>query len=421
MRRVVKEGGGMPENERIRPWITERAFTSPWTYEANQHLKLPSKVTVYDVTLRDGEQYPGLVLRKEQKVLLAQALDDLGISRLEAGMPAVSPEDEEAVREIVKAVGADVVAFCRAMRSDVDLAANAGVWGVIVELPANRSLIESGYNWSVSEVIEKAIDVCNYAKRKCLHVTFFMIDASGADPDFLENLVRRVVAETDLDSLTAVDTFGRLHPRGTEAFVRALKTWSGGKTIEIHVHNDFGLGTANSLAAVEAGAEVVHTNVLGLGERSGGTPTEEVAAALEFVYGIPTGIRLSELTRTARLFEEITHVSMPGHKPVVGLNSFSYEAGIAAMFSYRMHNLGLPLGTVPYLPELVGGRFRIVLGKKAGRYNVLWHLDRAARSASDEAVRQIVDRVKAMGTEKGRAITTPEFEGICREVEKKGE
>ncbi len=406
----------MFDRENERPWVTERAFTSPWTYKANQSLEMPSKVTVYDVTLRDGEQYPGLVLRKEQKVCLAQALDDLGIARLEAGMPAVSEEDEAAVRSIVKAVRADVVAFCRAIRSDVDMAAAAGVWGVIVELPANQSLIENGYNWDEGEVVRKAIDTCNYAKRKGLHVTFFMVDASGADPGFLETLVKHIVAETDLDALTAVDTFGRLHPRGTAAFVHALREWSGGKAVEIHVHNDFGLATANSLSAVEAGAEVVHTNMLGLGERSGGTPTEEIIVALEFLYGIHTGIQLSKLTEVSRLFESITHVAMPGHKPVVGANSFSYEAGIAAMFSYRMHKLGLPLGTVPYLPELVGGRFAIALGKKAGKYNVLWHLDRAGLKATEGAVRAIVERVKAIGTEKGRAITGEEFDSICREV-----
>ncbi len=399
-----------------RPWITERAFISPWTYCANEELQVPAAVTIYDVTLRDGEQYPGLVLRKEQKIQLAEALDEAGIPRIEAGMPAVSGEDEEAVRAIVRRVRANVVAFCRAIRSDVDMASDAGVWGVIVELPANQTLIERGYNWNQVEVARKAIDTCNYAKGKGLHVTFFMVDTSGSDPDFLERLVKQVVAEADLDGLAAADTFGRLHPRGTQALVHALRDWSGGKSIEIHAHNDFGLATANSLAAVEAGAEIVHSNMLGLGERSGGAATEEMAVALELLYGLDTGVQLPKLTRLARLFEKATGVAVPGHKPVVGKNSFSYEAGIAAMFSYRMHKLGLPLGTVPYLPEVVGGQFSIALGKKAGKYNVLWHLDRSGLEASEEALRMVVERVKKLGTEKGRAITHEEFRNICREA-----
>jgi len=371
---------------RNRPWITDEAFISPWAYETNKQVAMPKKVTIYDVTLRDGEQYPGLVFTKEDKIRLALALDELGISRLEAGMPAVSKDDFEAAQEIARRVKANVVVFCRGMRSDVDMAVDAGAWGVIVELPANETLIEKGYNWKREDVIKRGVDTCNYAKSKGLHTTFFMIDSSGADPDFLEGLVKEMVSQTEMDSLTAVDTFGRINPRGTAMFVKKLKEWSG-VPIEIHVHNDFGLATANSLAAVEAGAEVVHTNMLGLGERSGGTPTEEVAVALEFLYGIDTGINLKKLSEVAAVFQEISGIKMPGHKPVVGKNSFSYEAGIAAMFSYRLFKEGLPLGTVPYLPELVGGEFGIVLGKKAGKYNVLWHLERTGREASEEARR----------------------------------
>jgi len=403
-------------NKRNRPWINDHAFISPWAYEANEEIVLPKRVTVYDVTLRDGEQYPGLVFTKEDKIRLAEALDDLGISRLEAGMPAVSQDDFEAAQEIAKRVNANVVVFCRGMRRDVDLAVDAGAWGVIIELPANETLIEKGYKWNKRDVIEKAVDTCNYAKKKDLHTTFFMIDSSGADPDFLEGLVKEIVSQTEMDSLTAVDTFGRLHPRGTAAFVRKLKKWAGGIPIEIHVHNDFGLGTANSLAAVEAGAEIVHTNVLGLGERSGGTPTEEVAVALEFLYGIDTGINLKKLSEVAAVFQEVSGIKMPGHKPVVGKNSFSYEAGIAAMFSYRLFKEGLPLGTVPYLPELVGGEFGIVLGKKAGKYNVLWHLERTGREASEEAIREIVNRIKAKAIENRRMITEDEFDAIYNDV-----
>jgi len=401
--------------DRSKPWITERAYISPWTHEVNTSLQLPKHVAIYDVTLRDGEQYPGLVFTKQDKIRLAEALDTLGIERLEAGMPAVSQDDFEAVVEICRRVRANVVVFCRGMRSDVDLALEAGAWGVIVELPSNETLIEKGYGWTRDDIVKKGIDTCNYAKKNGLHTTFFLIDSSGADPSFLRSIVEAVVAETDIDSLTAVDTFGRLHPMATERFVRQLREWSG-VPIEIHVHNDFGLGVANCLAAVAAGAEVVHTNVLGLGERSGGVPTEEMAVALEFLLGIDTGLELTKLKEVAEIFQQVSGVQVPGHKPVVGKNAFAYEAGIAAMFSYRLFKEGYPLGVMPYHPHLVGNEFWIAMGKKSGKYSVLWHLEKLGLSATDDAVRRIVERVKALSIKERRMLSNVEFRQICEEV-----
>jgi len=406
---------GQTLEKETRPWITDTSFVSPWTYEARRGMKLPREVTIYDITLRDGEQSPGLVFRKEDKIRLAEALDRLGVKRLEAGMPAVSQDDFEAVKEIVKRVKAKVVVFCRGMKSDIDMAVEAGAWGVIVELPSNERLINEGYNWDKKDVIEKAIDTCNYAKGKGLHTTFFLIDSSGADPDFLESIVRDVVARTRLDSITAVDTFGRLSPEGTRLFVRRMKEWSG-LPVEIHVHNDFGLATANSLAAVEAGAEVVHTSMLGLGERSGSAPTEEVAVALKFLYGLEPGLNLDRLVETAKIFQEVSGIVFPGQKPVIGENSFAFEAGIAAMFAYRLFKQGFPLGVIPYKAEAVGNVFKIAIGKKAGKFNVLWHLEKTGRTANDEQLQEMVDRIKELSQREKRALSNEEFEKIFDKV-----
>jgi isopropylmalate/homocitrate/citramalate synthase len=301
------------------------------------------------------------------------------------------------------------------MRSDVDLAVDVGAWGVIVELPSNENLIKIGYEWTREDVVKKGIDTCNYAKEKGLHTTFFLIDSSGAQPDFLESIIKEVIRETDIDSLAVVDTFGRLNPKGTAEFVKKAKEWSN-VPIEIHVHNDFGLGLANSLAAVEAGAEVVHTNVLGLGERSGGVATEEAALALELIYGIDTGINLNRLKEVAQIFKTVSGVDLPGHKPVIGENSFAYEAGIAAMFSYRSFKQGFPLNVLPYLPEIVGGKFRIDLGKKAGRFNVLWHLEKNNLDASEDQIKKMVEIIKSKALEKKRKISEDELNDIYHSV-----
>ena len=156
--------------------------------------------------------------------------------------------------------------------------------------------------------------------------------------------------------------------------------------------------------------------MLGLGERSGGVPTEEIAVALECLYGVDTGMHLDKLREVGRVFEEAAGITLPGHKPVIGRNSFTYEAGVAAMFSYRLHKEGMPLGTVPYLPELVGGRFGIVIGKKAGKYNILWKLEEAGKTASEEAITRIVARVKERAIQERRGLTETEFVEICGEV-----
>ena len=398
-----------------RPWITDTSFVSPWTYQAREGMKLPKKVTIYDVTLRDGEQYPGLVFLKEDKIRIAEALDRLGVQRIEAGMPAVSNDDFEAVKEIVKRVKANVVAFCRGMKSDVDLALETGVWGVIVEVPSNERLIKEGYKWEQKDVIEKAVTTCNYAKKHGLHTTFFLIDSSGSEPEWLRPIVQETVSRAQIDSIVAVDTFGRLNPAGARLFVERMKEWVD-IPVEIHVHNDFGLAAANSLAAVEAGAEVVHTNLLGIGERSGGAATEEIAVALKFLYGLDPGLNLEKMVETARVLQEISGIPFPGHKPVVGVNSFSYEAGIAAMFSYRLFKTNFPLGVMPYMPEAVGNEFKIAVGKKAGQYNVLWHLEKTGRTATEEQLGEMVNRIKAEAIKERRALTDQEIDKIYHDV-----
>jgi len=154
-----------------------------------------------------------------------------------------------------------------------------------------------------------------------------------------------------------------------------------------------------------------------LGERSGGVPTEEMAVALEFLFGIDTGLNLDKLKEVAEVFEDVSGIQVPGHKPVVGKNAFAYEVGIAAMFSYRLFKEGLPLGVMPYHPHLVGNEFWIGIGKQSGKYSVLWHLERMGLSASEEVVREMVDRSKVMAILERRMLTEDEFRAIFDDVQ----
>ena len=296
------------------------------------------------------------------------------------------------------------------------MALEAGAWGVIVEVPSNERLIKVGYRWEQKDVIEKAVTTCNYAKKHGLHTTFFLIDSSGSEPEWLRPIIQETVSQADIDSIAAVDTFGRLNPAGTRLFVQRMKEWVGDIPVEVHVHNDFGLAVANSLAAVEAGAEVVHTNILGIGERSGGAATEEIAIGLKYLYGLDPRLNLEKLVETADVFKEITGIPFPAHKAVVGENSFAYEAGIPAMFSDRLFKDNFPLGVMPIMPEVVGNEFKIAIGKKSGQYNIQWHLEKTGRSATEDQLRDIVDRVKEAALKKRWTLTDEEVDNIIGKV-----
>jgi methanogen homocitrate synthase len=401
-----------------KPWIGPKWFVSPYNFapEARASFEIPEKVYIYDVTLRDGEQCPGIVFRKEDKIKIAQALDELGVHRLEAGMPAVSQEDFESVKEIAHlGLKSKVKAFSRALKSDIDLALKADVWGITVELPSSQRLIETGYKWTPDKVMKMAVEASLYAKSHGLHVSFFCIDSTRAELDFLRKLCTTVVDEGKADALVIVDTFGVANPLGFQHLIKNVRKWVKAP-IEVHVHNDLGLATANSVAGVTAGAQVIHTNINGLGERSGGASLEETAMVLRLLYGVELDLNFSKLTALSRLLEKISGVPNSPMKPVVGTNSFSYEAGIAVMFCYRFMKEGFLQGGLPYLPEFVGNEFKITLGKKSGSYSVLWELEKLGWTATDEQIDEILKKVKEEAIKTKKAVSQQKFKEIAEKV-----
>ncbi|MEM2901780.1 MAG: hypothetical protein QXO32_03490 [Candidatus Bathyarchaeia archaeon] len=398
------------------PWIGPKWISSRWNFDEAvlKEMSLPSKVQIYDVTCRDGEQRPGVVFRREDKVKIARKLDEVGIHRIEAGMPAVSEDDFEAVREIAHlGLSAKVLAFSRARRDDVDLALKCDVDGVLIEVPSSDALIELGFDWTKNRVLEAAVDSTGYAKKHGLYVAFFPYDTTRADPVYERKLMTSVVEESHVDSMAVVDTFGCASPQGMARLVRTVKSWIN-VPLEVHCHNDLGLATANSLAAVTAGAEVVHTNVNGIGERAGGAATEEVVVGLRVLYGVDLGIRYENLVELSKLVEELSQVKVPSHKPVVGDTAFGYEAGIPVMFCRRLKKIDRLEVALSYLPEFVGNKLYIAFGKKSGRHGVEWRLEEMGLKASDEQVGEILAEVKSLGIEKRRALTDKEVDQIIK-------
>jgi isopropylmalate/homocitrate/citramalate synthase len=280
-----------------KPCRSDNYWTSHYNWETVS--SVPDDVQFHDTTFRDGEQQPGVVFSEDEKVELGKLYDDIGIDRLEPGLPLVSEADQQAIERLAhEGLDADIFAFTRCVKDDVEVAVECDVDGVVMEIPSSEHLIEHAYDWSYEEALEYAIEATKYASDQGLEVSFFCIDSSRADPESLITILDRVASEGHADSLNVVDTFGALSPPGTRALVN-LVTDEFDLPVEIHVHNDFGLGVANTLAGLDAGAEIAHTTVTGLGERSGNACFEEVATALYSLYGVDLNLDFSRFNEMA--------------------------------------------------------------------------------------------------------------------------
>lgn len=400
------------------PWQTDRWFVSPWNYaeEVRAALNFPPRIQIHDVTLRDGEQQAGVIFTKEDKIRIAEALAELGVHRIEAGMPAVSPDDAQAIREIVKRnLGPKIYAFSRCMVEDIKRAVDCGVSGVVVEIPSSTHLIQHAYRWPLQKAIDLSIEATAYAHEQGLEVVFFPIDFTRADIQWVLDLITRVARDGHMDALVLVDTFGVCSPHAMTYFVQEVKKRVNTR-LEAHFHMDFGLGVANTLIALANGVEVMHTTVLGLGERAGNTPMEETVMALLTLYGIDLGLNYSKLYEVAKLVQQLSGQSYPTNKPVVGDGLYQIESGIIASW---FRNCGYERVTelFPYRWEVVGQRpAEVVLGKGSGLDSVKIWLERLGVQASEEEAQRILMAVKAHSLKTKRLLTEVEFREIVEEI-----
>lgn len=398
-------------------FIEGRRWVSPFNSlpEVVAARAAPRKVLVHDATLRDGEQTPGVVFRKADKVAIAKALDLVGVDRIEAGMPAVSKEDFDAIAEISALnLKAEVFAFARAMREDVDQALECGASGVVVEVPIGRPKLERQFGWTWEDVLRKSAPVIEYARAKGLYVVFFPYDATRADIGDLEALFRGIMAGAPPDSIGIVDTMGCATPEAIAWLTRFYKSATG-LPVEIHSHNDFGMAVASELAAVGAGAEVVHCCVNGLGERTGNAALEELVIAMEYLYAEDSGRNLGALKGLSELVASLSGVPIARNKPVVGSGNFTRESGIGA-------NLVVddPLAMFAVHPSVLGDKGRVVLGKKSGAPSVEYKLRELGLGALDEGqAKAALAEVKRLGNDKRGLVDDGEFIEIVNEARRK--
>lgn len=349
----------------------------------------PEKLVLWDETLRDGEQTPGVQFTPEEKLRIATLLSDAGVPLLNAGIPVVSDEERRAVRLLAHAgLRAQVLAAARTVSTDVEAVIDAGVSHIAIFVAASQVHLRYKLKMTEEEVLAASLASVARAKDAGLHVAFVTEDTVRAPFPFVERLYR-AVQDAGADRLVVADTVGVMTPLTFRWYLGEFLRRVRPKELSVHCHNDFGLATANSLTAVEMGAVAPHVCVNGLGERAGNASLEEVVLALERLYGFRTGIRTEKLYELSRLVEELSGVPVAPTKALVGSNAFSHEAGIHA-HGVLSHTLTYE----PLQPELLGRHRSFVLGKHTGKAAIIEKLKERGIQASDPMLAELLRRVK---------------------------
>jgi len=366
-------------------------------------------VRIFDTTLRDGEQTPGVSLTTEEKLEIALQLDKLGVDTIEAGTPISSEGEKRAAKEISGAgLSAEVCGLARTKRKDIDVAIACDVDAVHIFISTSEVQMKYAVNMTPEQVMASSIDSIEYIKSHGLVCEYSPMDASRTDRDFLKQICK-AAEEAGADRINIPDTVGILIPTTMQQLIRDVKSVVK-IPISVHCHNDFGMAVANSLAGVEAGASQIHVAVNGLGERAGNAALEEVAVALNLIYNKKTRINHKQLYETSRLVAKLTGMQIQANKAIVGENAFSHESGI--------HTRGVtvvPSTFEPIRPEFVGRKRKLVAGKLAGTSGIRAELEEYGLHPTKEQLAEIVKTVKDLG-DKGKTVTDADMLAIARAV-----
>ncbi|MCZ7357547.1 MAG: homocitrate synthase family protein [Candidatus Methanoperedens sp.] len=369
----------------------------------------PKDIEICDVTLRDGEQTPGVVFTREEKIAIAEKLDSIGVEVIEAGFPVVSDTEEAIVREIAHlGLDARVCCLARSVAKDVDVALRCDVDFVSIFIATSDLHLKYKYHKTFEEAESCALDVLDYAKDHGLTVRFAAEDATRTDIETLKNIFK-AAEEHGADYVSIADTVGILNPSTAFYLVNEIK-----KTVKtkvcIHCHNDLGMAVANTISGAEAGAFQLHTTVNGIGERCGNASLEELLVALRVQYGIER-YDVSQLMELSRLVEQYSGLPIPKTKPIVGANAFSHESGIhvAAV-------LENPMTYELFLPEMVGAKREIIIGKHTGGKALKGVLQKMGYDLTREQMCTILDRVKKCSEAK-KKVTCDRLTEFVKELD----
>jgi 2-isopropylmalate synthase len=384
-------------------------------------------VKIFDTTLRDGEQSPGATMTSAEKLEVARSLARLGVDIIEAGFPAASPDDLEAVRRIAVEVGNPprgepeakvpvIAGLARATKGDIDKA-----WQAVKEaqsprihtfLATSEIHMQHKLNMTREQVLARVAEMVAYARSKCVDVEFSPEDAGRSDPEFLY-VVLEAAIKAGATTLNIPDTVGYTTPDEFGGLIAGImKNVKGVEnvTVSVHTHDDLGLATANALAGIQAGARQAEVTINGIGERAGNTSLEEVVMALKTrhpVFGLETGIDATQISRISKLVSNYTGMLVQPNKAIVGANAFAHEAGI--------HQDGMLKHNQTYeimRPEDVGvNQSRLVLGKHSGRHAFRARLTEMGHGLDEAELDKAFARFKELADRK-KIITDLDLEAL---------
>jgi isopropylmalate/homocitrate/citramalate synthase len=380
-----------------------------WAGSLNRPHEIDAQVGFYDTTLRDGEQTVGVVLTPDDKLEIARALSDAGVERIEAGFPRVSEDDYRAVQLIAGAgLAAEIWGFSRAVRADVEALVELGVEASVIESPISDLKLQA-LGVSRETMLERIGAAVTYAVQSGIRVGYFGVDSTRAEPDFYD-AAYGTATEAGASEVVVVDTIGVAGPEAVGELVEHTRELVGPTVpIHFHGHNDFGLATANAVAAVRAGARWIHGTVNGMGERAGNANIAEVSLALRALYGVETALDLTRMRTLADRVRELSGYELEPWKPLVGENLFRRESGAVAS---QFHD---PPSIEPYSSELVGAERSIVLGKKSGLDSIRIKCEELGLDVPEGAYPDLLARVKQVGAGKRGLVTDEEFRQLVLE------
>ncbi len=367
-----------------------------------------TEIRFYDTTLRDGEQTVGVVLSPQQKLEIARRLDELGVSRIEAGFPRVSPEDAEAIQLMQKAnLKAELWGFSRAIKADLEELVRLGLRASVIEAPTSDIKLKA-YGLTRDDVLRRVVDAISFAKLNGITVAFFAVDGTRTELDFLKK-INLAALEAGAAEIVVVDTIGACGPEAVEFLVREVCEWVGATTpVHFHGHDDFGMATACAIAAVRAGATWIQGTINGMGERAGNADICEIALALRCLYDVPVALDLTKARQASQVVSRCSGYTLDAWKPLVGENLFVRESGaVAAQFH-------IPEAIEPYSAELVNARRSIVLGKKSGLDSIDLKGKELGLAITPEQRAPILAEVKKRSIAKRGLLTDEEFRSIVK-------
>jgi len=370
----------------------------------------PLDIEICDVTLRDGEQTPGVVFTKEQKLAVAIELDSIGVEVIEAGFPVVSAKEKEIVKEIAnQGLNSRICCLSRAVKGDVDAALDCDVDIVSIFIAMSEMHLKYKYHRSLEEMLSCAKEVIEYATDQGLKVRFAAEDSSRTPIDRLKRAFKEVETEYKVQYLSLADTIGILNPTTTYYLVSEIYK-SVNTPICIHCHDDLGMATANTLAAAEAGAKQLHTTVNAIGERAGNASLEEVIVALRVQYGIER-YDTTKLTTLSKMVAKYSGITPSPNKAIVGQNAFTHESGIhvaAILEEPRTYEL--------FLPSMVGGKRNLIVGKHTGTKALKGIINSIGFCLEREELCALIEKVKVCTEDKHKSISREQLEKLIAQV-----